>query len=238
MFGMRVILVSLWSMMMTTMRSSSPTTATNNKNRWAVSATTPTTTTLTIKNCTYTSTGIESSSRRCTAATTAPASIFNVSKWGSVSGESIDLDFGPGRRYNCLSSGEGGGGGGATGACFSSSTSTAAAVADSTETAGGAGGNGDEAVIFMMAEEEEEDAAQEAVVLPGEINFITRGTNSLGEPNIFGSTNIDGEICDFSPDATGLNLIVQCKMASDYPPELDPPPPPQETNARKMTTIV
>ena len=133
-----------------------------------------------------------------------------LTKWESVSNEIINLDFGPDCKYSCLSNSigkEGGGrwggdgGGGAAGSCFSSLSPSSIGL-----TAGGDG------VAVMTGKE---GSAQ--VVLLGEINFITRGTNSLGEPYIFGSTNLDEEICDFSPDATGLNLIVECKMASNYP---------------------
>lgn len=55
----------------------------------------------------------------------------------------------------------------------------------------------------------------------GTMNVITRGKNSLGETFIFGSTSVGGDICHFSPDATGVNTIVECKPSSEFPSELD-----------------
>lgn len=55
----------------------------------------------------------------------------------------------------------------------------------------------------------------------GDMNVVTRGKNSRGENYIFGSTSVGLEICDFSPDATGMNTIVECSLASEYPPESD-----------------
>jgi hypothetical protein len=55
----------------------------------------------------------------------------------------------------------------------------------------------------------------------GDMNVITRGKNSRGEAYIFGSTSVGGEICDFGPDATGNNTIVDCNLMSEYPPEAD-----------------
>lgn len=57
--------------------------------------------------------------------------------------------------------------------------------------------------------------------LMGALNVITRGTDSHGGDNIFGSTSVGGEICDFSPDATGSTLIVQCKSENEYPSETE-----------------
>ena len=56
----------------------------------------------------------------------------------------------------------------------------------------------------------------------GDMNVITRGTNSRGESYIYGSTSVGGEICDFSPDATGSTLVVECKSENEYPPESVP----------------
>jgi hypothetical protein len=56
----------------------------------------------------------------------------------------------------------------------------------------------------------------------GDMNVVTRGANSQGESYIFGSTSVGGEICDFSPDATGSTLVVECTSESEYPAESDP----------------
>lgn len=117
-------------------------------------------------------------------------------------GDTIDVDFGPGRRYKCQSQRRAG--------SSSSSSSRASCVVNSSGSVIGDGlfdtnnnGNGNNKVIM------------------GNMNVITRGKNARGEQYIFGSTSVDGEICDFSPNADGTGIVVECNPESSYPPEAD-----------------
>lgn len=56
----------------------------------------------------------------------------------------------------------------------------------------------------------------------GAMNLIKRGTNSLGQDRIYGSVNVDGEICQIRPDATGEGTESDCTPEDEFPEEEDP----------------
>ncbi len=159
---------------------------------------------LRVKNCQQQPGGSKKKGHRCTIDRT----VFNAK---FVEGDIFDIDFGPGRQYTCQSEGRGRAGASASGS--SSSASCTVTVSSSNATVDGDAGVG----LFGS----NGNGKNSAVVVVGDMNIVTRGKNSRGEDNIFGSTSVGGEICDISPDATGTNIIVECNPETMYPPEAD-----------------
>lgn len=146
--------------------------------------------------------GGKSKTHRCTVNRTA----FNPK---FVEGDIIDIDFGPGRRYTCQSERGRRAAGGSSSAASASCILT---VDNNNNATSSAGINIASSGVGLFGK-------SNAVM--GDMNIITRGKNSRGEDNIFGSTSVNGEICDISPDATGKNIVVECNPESAYPPEAD-----------------
>jgi hypothetical protein len=157
---------------------------------------------LRVKNCQQQPGGTKKKGHRCTIDRT----MFNPK---FVEGDFVDIDFGPGRQYTCHSEGRGR----TSASGSSSSASCTVSVSSSNATFDGETGVG----LFGS----NSNGENSTVVVVGDVNIVTRGKNSRGEDNIFGSTNVGGEICDISPDATGTNIIVECNPETMYPPEAD-----------------
>ena len=56
----------------------------------------------------------------------------------------------------------------------------------------------------------------------GTMNVVSRGTNSQGQDCTHGSLSVTGDICQFGPDATCGEIIVECKPASEFPQGAEP----------------
>lgn len=160
--------------------------------------------------------GLQGKLSRCAVDT----SSFGFDNFGfkSDSGKVIDIDFGPKHRYTCRSHDNdvnhdrdhGGRGDGLalSGTCVSLLSSLEGR------------GDGTLASASISISNIIDDHGNGYDIVVGDMNIITRGQiPHTGEPSIFGSTTVGGEICNFSPDASGSTIVVECKSEFEYPPE-------------------
>jgi hypothetical protein len=138
--------------------------------------------------------GLQDNPRRCAVDTSAFNPMF-------LEGDIIDIDFGPKHRYSCRSTGRG--------------SSTCVSMLP-------VGGKKRNISSNSNSNSNNNNNNNNNNSIIGDMNVVTRGTNERGESYIFGFTRVGGEICDFSPDASGSTLVVECKSESEYPAEMDP----------------
>jgi hypothetical protein len=159
--------------------------------------------------------GLQGNPRRCAVDTSAFNPMF-------LEGDIIDVDFGPNHHYSCRFTGGRGSStcvskGPVGGKNNSSSISSSISSSSSSSNNNNSKNNNNNKNIVIINNNNNNNNNN----IMGDMNVVTRGTNARGESNIFGSTSVGGEICDFSPDASGT-LVVECKSESEYPPESEP----------------
>lgn len=68
--------------------------------------------------------------------------------------------------------------------------------------------------------------------IEGTMNVIKRRNPKNGRDCMHGSLSVNDEICQFSPDATCDEIVVECKAAADFPQPAEPRRPPPIVDAK------